>query len=262
MLYKCTCYWLAKDKASLLITLRELPVLSSRGFCPVCKLRLKGKPLSLTIFLLCVMCSYQCFVHFFLSFFNKSSSAPQSAVDSIYFIPTFIPPSVLLFPFALMCVVSILSLAYLSWFHYYGTHHPCPCVLCWKALHLGRSFTAPVSVPVVNLWFRHTQTYTNIKASIPKVDAHSPSFWLSPLFNTPPPSATPIPQLFLERTSVVLPFGLWSCHLMGCRMASTLLTLCVLSAVERERPEQNARLLLAASATPGGTSSAPPHARL
>lgn len=160
------------------------------------------------------------------------------------------------------CVVSIFSLAYLSWFHYYGSHHPCAPVFCVEKPSISVALSL-LQCPC--LWWIYdldTQTYTNIKASIPKVDAHSPSFWLFPLFNTSPPSATPIPQLCLERTSVVLPFGLWSCRLMGCRTASTLLTLCVLSAAEREWPEQNARLLLAASATPCGASSAPPYARL
>lgn len=110
MLYVCTFNWWAKDKARILITLRQLPVLSSYVFfLSGVQLRLKGKPLSLTIFLLCAMCSYQCFVHFFLSFFNKSSSAPQSAADSIYFIPTFILPSVLRFPFALMLCSLVFS---------------------------------------------------------------------------------------------------------------------------------------------------------
>lgn len=41
-----------------------------------------------------------------------------------------------------------------------------------------------------------------------------------------------------------------------------LLNLFVLSAAERERPEQNARLLLAASTSPSGPPSAPPYVRL
>lgn len=46
-----------------------------------------------------------------------------------------------------------------------------------------------------------------------------------------------------------------------CRMSPSL-TLFVLSAAKRERPEQNARLLLAASTSPSGPPSAPPYARL
>lgn len=130
-------------------------------FCPVCKLRLKGKPLSLTIFLLCAMCSYQCFVHFFLSFFNKSSSAPQSAADSIYFIPTFIPPSVLLFPCALMlCSLVFFSLAYLSWFHYYGSHHPCAPVFSVEKPSIS---VAPSLLQCPCLWWIYDlDTHTDI----------------------------------------------------------------------------------------------------
>lgn len=60
--------------------------------------------------------------------------------------------------------------------------------------------------------------------------------------------------------------GLPSCVLCSSRVCGlshvALLTLFVLSAAKRERPEQNARLLLAASTSPSGPPSAPPHARL
>lgn len=60
--------------------------------------------------------------------------------------------------------------------------------------------------------------------------------------------------------------GLPSCVLFSFRVCGlshvALLTLFVLSAAKRERPEQNARLLLAASTPPSGPPSAPSHARL
>lgn len=60
--------------------------------------------------------------------------------------------------------------------------------------------------------------------------------------------------------------GLPSCILFSFRVTGlshvALLTLFVLSAAKRERPEQNARLLLAASTSPSGPPSAPTHARL
>lgn len=151
------------------------------GFCLVFKLRLKGKPLSLTIFL-CAMCSYQCFVHFFLSFsINPHLHLSQQQTPYNSFQHLFL----LLFCFFHLlwcCVVSIFSLACLSWFHYYGSHPPCAPVFCVEKPSI---LVAPSLLQCPCLWWIYdldTQTYTNIKASILKVDAHSPSFWLFPPF--------------------------------------------------------------------------------
>lgn len=81
---------------------------------------------------------------------------------------------------------------------------------------------------------------------------------------SPPPPLPPFPSLL--RHGYFFGPGLPSCVLFSFRVCGlshvALLTLFVLSAVKRERPEQNARLLLAASTSPSGPPSAPPYARL
>lgn len=80
------------------------------------------------------------------------------------------------------------------------------------------------------------------------------------LLSPSPPSLPPL------RHGYFFGPGLPSCVLFSFRVSGlshvALLTLSVLSAAKRERPEQNARLLLAASTSPSGPPSAPPYARL
>lgn len=89
---------------------------------------------------------------------------------------------------------------------------------------------------------------------------HTSFLWL--LFSTT--SSPSFPSLL--RHGYFFGPGLPSCVLFSFRVCGlshvALLTLFVLSAAKRERPEQNARLLLAASTSPSGPPSAPPHARL
>lgn len=92
---------------------------------------------------------------------------------------------------------------------------------------------------------------------------HTSSLWL--LFPThllyllPPLPSPPSPSwiFFWTQPPALRPF------IPVCGLSHVaLLTLFVLSAAKRERPEQNARLLLAASTSPSGPPSAPPYARL
>lgn len=79
---------------------------------------------------------------------------------------------------------------------------------------------------------------------------------LAVVSNTPT-SPTTHHGYFLDLAS-----GAASSHAVCGLSHVALLTLFVLSAAKRERPEQNAGLLLAASTSPSGPPSAPPHVRL
>lgn len=117
-----------------------------------------------------------------------------------------------------------------------------------------------LSIPVVTIIFSHLHE---------RCRPHTSFLWL--LF---PTSTSPTPSSFHHRSSppppsvmdIFLDLATRAASLFSFRVCGlshvALLTLFVLSAAKRERPEQNARLLLAASTSPSGPPSAPPHARL